>query len=192
VHFVPLPPLVVTVREMVAVAVSVPEVPVIVTVEVPAVAVALAVRVSTLLPVVGLAANAAVTPLGRPDATRVTLPMNPPVSVTAMVAVAVLAWVTERVDAEGVSVKPALVVAVTVSAIVVLAVREPEVPVMVTVDVPAVAVPLAVRVSRLLPVVGLAPNAAVTPLGRPDATRVTLPVNPFTSVTAIVSLPLLP
>jgi len=41
--------------------------------------------------VAGLVANAAVTPLGRPDAARVTLPVNPPTSVTVMVSVAVLA-----------------------------------------------------------------------------------------------------
>ena len=69
-------------------------------------------------------------------------------------------------------------VAFTVSAIVVVAVRLPEVPVIVTVDVPVVAVLLAVNVNTLVPVVGFVPNAAVTPLGRPDAASVTLPVNP--------------
>ena len=37
----------------------------------------LAVKVSTLLPVVGFGAKDAVTPLGRPDSVRVTLPLNP-------------------------------------------------------------------------------------------------------------------
>jgi hypothetical protein len=81
---------------------------------------------------------------------------------------------------------------VTVSAMVVVALRLPEVPVMVTVEVPAVAVELAVRVSTLLPVVGLVPNTAPTPLGSPDAARVTLPSNGLTSVTVIVSVPLAP
>lgn len=80
----------------------------------------------------------------------------------------------------------------TVSAIVVEAVSVPEVPVMVTVDVPVAAVLLAVSVSTLEPVVGLVPNAAVTPLGNPDAARVILPVNPHMSVTVIVSVALLP
>ena len=78
------------------------------------------------------------------------------------------------------------------SASVVVAVRLPEVPVMVTVEVPVVAVELAVRVSTLVPVVGLVPKVAVTPLGKPDAASVTLPVNPFLSVTVIVLVPLLP
>ena len=80
----------------------------------------------------------------------------------------------------------------TVRASVVVAVRLPEVPVIVTVDVPVVAVALAVRVRTLVPVVGLVPNAAVTPLGRPDAASVTLPLNPFTSCTVMVLVPLLP
>ena len=86
---------------------------------------------------------------------------------------------------------PSAVTGLTVRAMVVVAVTLPEVPVMVIVDVAAVAVLLAVSVSTLVPVVGLVPNAAVTPLGSPDAARVTLPVNPPTSVTPIVSVPLL-
>ena len=80
----------------------------------------------------------------------------------------------------------------TVRASVVDAVKLPEVPVIFTVADPVVAVLLAVSVSTLVPVVGFVPNAAVTPLGRPDAARVTLPVNPPTSVTVIVLLPLPP
>ena len=88
-HAKPVVP-VLTVNVIVVVAVSVPEVPVMVTVETPGVAVALAVNVITLLPVVGLVANPAVTPVGRPDADNMTLPVNPPTSVTVMVSVAVL------------------------------------------------------------------------------------------------------
>jgi hypothetical protein len=97
--------LLITVNERVVVAFRLPEVPVIVTVTGPVVAVPLAVKVSTLFPVVGLAPNAAVTPLGNPDAASVTLPVNPSTSVTVIASVAVFPWVTDRVDAEGVSVK---------------------------------------------------------------------------------------
>lgn len=89
-------------------------------------------------------------------------------------------------------VKFGVVVEFTVNARVVVAVKLPEVPVIVTVAGPVVAVLLAVSVSTLVPVVGFVPNAAVTPLGRPDAAKVTLPVNPPTSVTVIVLVPLLP
>src|ERR1700692_1046701 len=74
---------------------------------------------------------------------------------------------------------------------VVLEVRGPEVPVIVTVAVPAGAGGLwPVNVSALLPVVGLVPKAAVTPLGRPETDSATLPVKP--PLTVIVSLALPP
>src|SRR5580692_2347187 len=49
--------------------------------------------------------KAAVTPLGRPDAARVTLPVNPPTSVTVMVLVPLLPCVTDRLPGESESVK---------------------------------------------------------------------------------------
>ena len=55
----------------------------------------------------------------------------------------------------------------------------PDVPVMVTVTVPVVAVPLAVSVNVLVLVVLLGLKDAVTPLGRPEADKLTLPVKPF-------------
>ena len=69
---------------------------------------------------------------------------------------------------------------------------EPEVPVMVTVEVPVVAVELAVNVTELVEVVGFVPKLAVTPDGKPEADRVTLPVNPPDGFTVIVLLALLP
>jgi len=62
---------------------------------------------------------------------------------------------------------------------VVLLVKLPEVPVMVTVTVPVVAVLLAVSVNVLVLVVLLGLNDAVTPLGRPDTDKLTLPLKPF-------------
>lgn len=76
-----------------------------------------------------------------------------------------------------------------VKATVVLAVRLPEVPLMVTVEVPVVAELLTVNVSTLLPVVGLVAKAAVTPEGMPEAASVTLPVNPFWPETLMVDVP---
>lgn len=66
--------------------------PVIVTVTgPPVVAEPLAVSVSTLDPDVELGAKAAVTPLGRPVAVSDTAPVKPPISVTVMVSVLLLA-----------------------------------------------------------------------------------------------------
>lgn len=76
--------------------------------------------------------------------------------------------------------------------IVVLAVVLPDVPVIVTVNPPTVAVLLAESVSTLVDVLGFVPNEAVTPLGSPEAAKVTLPLNPPEGVTVIVSVPLLP
>jgi hypothetical protein len=83
-------------------------------------------------------------------------------------------------------------VALIVSVMCVLAVNEPEVPVIVRVEVPAAAVLPAVRVSILEPVVGFVPNEAVTPVGSPEIASVTLPVNPPAPATVMVSAVLLP
>ena len=94
-----------TVKAMAVLAVRLPEVPVIITVDVPAAAELLAVSVSTLVAVVGSVPNDAVTPVGKPEAARVTLPLNPSMSTTVIVSVALLPWVADKVDAEAESVK---------------------------------------------------------------------------------------
>ena len=62
----------------------------------------------------------------------------------------------------------------------------------VTVEVPGAAVLLAVNVSVLVLVAGFGVNDGVTPLGRPDTARFTLPVNPAVGVTVILLVPLAP
>jgi hypothetical protein len=95
-------------------------------------------------------------------------------------------------DGAAASVKPGATF--TVNATVVVSVRLPAVPVIVTVTgPPVVAVPLAVKVKTLDPVVvGLGLNEAVTPLGNPVAASVTPPVNPFAGVTVMLSVLLAP
>ena len=69
----------------------------------------------------------------------------------------------------------------------------PEVPVMVTVTVPVVAVPPAARVNMLVVLfAGFGLNVAVTPFGRPVADKLTLPLKPFCGVTVIVVVPVAP
>lgn len=65
----------------------------------------------------------------------------------------------------------------------------PEEPVTVTVKVPVAAMPLADRVSRLVVVAGFVPKRALRPLGKPDAVKFTLPLNPFTGLIVIVVEP---
>src|SRR5271155_2957041 len=71
----------------------------------------------------------------------------------------------------------------------VVCVKLPDTPVIVTVAVPVVAVPLAAKVKMVELVEGFALKAAVTPVGKPVAEKVTLPVKPFSGVTVIVLVP---
>jgi hypothetical protein len=107
-----------------------------------------------------------------------------------IVLLPLLPWATVKVFGEAVSVK--LPNAFTVSVMVVVALRLPEIPVIVTVTVPAFAVLLAVRVRVLVEVAGFGLNAAVTPLGSPEAASVTSPENPLTGVMVMVLAPLAP
>ena len=166
--------------------------PVIVIVDVPVVAVELAVKVRTLVEVVGLVPNEAVTPEGRAEFESVTLPVNPPLGVTVIVELPLLPCVTLKLLGEADSEKFGVAVAFTVNEIDVVWLSVPDVPVIVTDVVPVVAVALAVKVTTLVPVVGLVPKLAVTPLGSAEVESDTLPVKPPLGVTVIVELPLLP
>lgn len=159
----------------------------------PAVAEALAVSVSTLeLVVAGFGLKLAVTPAGRPLAERLTFPLNPLAGVMVIVSVLLAPWVTESEGDCAASEKVGA--AFTVTATVVVSESVPDVPVMVTVTgPPVVALPLAVSVSTLEPlVVGFGLKLAVTPVGRPLAASVTPLLNPFAGVTVMESVAVLP
>ena len=68
----------------------------------------------------------------------------------------------------------------------------PAEPVTFTVAVPVVAVVLAVSVNVLVFVVLLGLNDAVTPLGKPDADKLTLLLKPFCGLTVMVLVPVAP
>lgn len=177
---------------------SEPEVPVMVTDAVPTIALeeAVSVSVDVALPfaggVTGLVENAAVTPLGSPVALSVVAESKPFWLVMVIVLVPLLPGGTVTVVGEAAIAKFGVAGALTVRTRVVVARRLPELPLMVTVVVPIVAVLLAVRVSTLVEVVGLVPKVAVTPLGSPDAASRTLPLNPVKPVTAMVLVPAAP
>lgn len=159
--------------------------PVTVTVAVPVVALLVAVRVRVPVVCVEVGLNDAVTPLGRPDADRLTLPLKPFTGLTVTVSVPLAPCVILTLFGEADRLKSGA--AFTVRLTVVVCVRLPDVPVIVTVLVPVAAVLLAVNVRELVLVVEVGVKVAVTPLGRPDAVRATLPVKPFLGVTVIVS-----
>ena len=79
-----------------------------------------------------------------------------------------------------------------VRGIVMVFAKLPDEPVTVTVTVPIVAMVLAVSVNVLVFVVLAGLKDAVTPLGRPDADKLTLPLKPFCGLTVIVLAPLAP
>jgi len=151
--------------------------PVISAVDVPRGAEPLAVIVITLLPVVGFGLNVAVTPAGSWGAVKITALAKSPFGTTVTVATAEPFGTIEKGTGETLRKKSG---SSTVNAIVVVAVKAPEVPVMVTMlRVFEAAVLSAVSVRTLLPVAGFDNQDAVTPLGSPDVTaRLTLPVNP--------------
>ena len=82
--------------------------------------------------------------------------------------------------------------ALTVREISVEWLKLPDVPVMVTVRVPVAAVRLAVSVNVLVPVVLVGLKDPVTPLGRPDAVRLTLLAKPFSGFIVMVLAPVVP
>jgi len=122
---------------------------------------------------------------------KVTVPVL--VRVTAFFGAVAPTTTLPHVSVEGVTVTVGPVVTgFTVRLIVVLPLTLPETPLMVTVTVPVVAVALAVKVSVLVVVAGFGLNPAVTPVGKPAADRVTLPLKPPCGVMVIVLVPLDP
>jgi hypothetical protein len=172
----------VTVSETVVVWLRDPEIPVTVTVDVPAAAVLPTESVNT-----PLVLNDAVTPVGSPEGVKVTVPVNPFCGVTVILLVPLAACATDKLLGEADRLKSGAATALTLSVIAVVWLRLPEVPVMVTVEVPAAAVLLAESVSTPLVL-----NDAVTPVGSPEAVKATVPVNPFAGVTVMVLTPLVP
>jgi len=175
---------------MAVVLVKLPDVPVTVSVTVPVVAVLLAVSVKVLVPAVLLGLNDAVTPLGRPDADKLTLPLKPFCGVTVMVLAPLVPCASLKLFGDADRVK--FGGGVTVRESVVLCDKLPETPVTVAVKVPRAAVLLDVSVNALVLAVLLGLNDAVTPLGRPDADKLTLPLKPFCGVTVMVLAPFVP
>lgn len=170
--------------------VKLPDVPVMVSATVPVAATLLTTSVKVLVPVVVAGLNVAVTPLGNPDTAKLTLPVKPKRSVTVIVLAPVAPCGIVRAFGEAESLKfggP-----VTISAIVVVFDKFPQLPAIVTTTGPKSAVELAANVRVLVFAAGFGLNVALTPLGRPEATKLTLLLKPLCGLTVIVLLPLVP
>ena len=179
-----------TVSESVVEFANVPHVPVTVTVAGPVVATLLAISVNVLEPGVGFGLNRAVTPLGKPETDKVTLLLKPFCGATVIPAIPLPPWGIPKLlgDAESVKFGPAVIVTETVA----VWVKPPTVPVTVTVAVPVVAVLVAIRVMVLEPVAGFGLKDAVTPVGSPEADKLTPLVKPLCGVTVTLLVPLDP
>ncbi len=130
-----------------------------------------------------------VAPVAAPGSehVNVTLLVNGPPSavVTAMLVPTLWPGLAE----DGELMLPGMKFWATVTATVVVAVTPVETPVIVTVAVVGAAAGPAVSVSVLVVEVEPGLNCAVTPLGRPDAERLTAPENPLWPVTVTVLVP---
>jgi hypothetical protein len=183
-----------TVKLIVVVRVRLPPVPVTLIVAGPSVAVLDADKVRVLLvPVVEVGEKTAVAPPGNPEALKATPAVNPPVRVTVMVDVPLVPRLIERLGGDGEREKSGVGGALTVRLMVVVFVRLPPIPVIVTVAGPVVAVVDALSVRLLVdPLVDVGLKLAVTPPGNPLALNATLPVNPPVRVMVMTLLPLAP
>ena len=170
--------------------IKLPDVPVIVTFTAAGAAEPLAVKVNVLVLAVALGLSDAVTPFGKPETDKFTLPLNPFCGATEMVLVPLVPGVRLKLLGEADSVK--LADGLMVKATEVVFVKLPDVPVIVTLAVPATAALLAVNVNVLVLIVLLGLKDAVTPFGRPEADKLTVPLNPFCGVTEMVLVALAP
>jgi len=169
---------------MVVLWVRPPDLPVMVTVAVPTFARVPAARVSVVVLVAGLGLKTALVPLRNPEADSVMLWAKPFEGVMVMVVVPLAPRAMLKLVGDADRAK--FGAAVTVRERDVELPRLPLTPAMVTEKVPTAALPVAVKVSELLLVVLAGWKFALTPLGRPEQDRLTLPVKPFCALMVIV------
>jgi hypothetical protein len=179
----------VMVSAMLVVADTAPDLPVIVTVVVAAAVEVAAVKVTVLWPAF-MAPKLAITPDGNPEAVNATVLSKPFTAVIAMLLVPLAPLL--RLTLAGVAASVKLAGGATVIAIVVLLVMVPDVPVTVTVELPSAAPAVALNVSVVVRVAAAGLKVAVTPEGRPETEKVTMPLKPVCGATVMVLTPLPP
>ena len=163
-----------------------------VTVRAPVAAVPLAVNVNVLVVAVLEGLKLAVTPPARPEAERLTLPLKPFAGVTVIVEVTLFPRLTAKLAGEAERLKSGTTGALTVRVNVVVRVRVPEAPLTVSGKVPVAAALPTVSVSVLAEVALAGLKFAVTPEGKPEIDRFTVPLKPLTGFTLMVLVPILP
>jgi len=134
--------------------------------------------------------NEAVAPLGSPEAERATALLKPFAGLTVMVDVPAVPWAIDTLDGEAVRLK--LPAGTMVSEMFVWLDKLPDAPAIVTEKVPVAALLAAANVTVLDDGSDGGLNDALTPLGRPEAEKLTVPPKPFCGVTAMRLPPLVP
>ena len=171
-----------TASGMITEAIAFTDFPVTVSVLLPTTALELAETIRDAVCVTGLGKNEAVTPLGSPVIARLTLSSKPYIGMTyTYCGCADVPWPTVIVPSLCSVNRGTNTPRVTV----VVRVMLPDVPVIVNVALPRAAVELAerVRLESCDCVAGFGAKEAVTPLGRPEMDKVTLPVKPNCGLT---------
>jgi hypothetical protein len=182
----------VVVSATVAVCFRVPEVPVNVTVALPTVAFAAAVSV-TFCAVPGVSvseAGFAVTPDGRPLIATFTVPVKPfEATASTLISSPAPPSTSDSVPGVAVNVKFAAAACATVKSTLAIWLRAPEVPVKVTVGLPAAAFAAAVMVTLCaVPGVSISDvGFAVTPVGSPLIATDTIPEKPFAATASTLT-----
>ena len=138
-------------------------------------------------PVIVAGLKVPVAPLGSPVIDNAVFPVKPPTAVTVVVYVVPLPCTTDRLAGAALIVKS--VGAVTTRLVEPVCVSAPEVPVIVSVEVPTAVEAAVVMVSVEVPdpptiVAGL--NVPVAPFGNPASDNAVFPVKPFTGFTVTV------
>jgi hypothetical protein len=126
----------------------------------------------------------AVTPVGVERPVRPTVPVKPPLGVKPIVEVALCPATNETLVGLAHRVKSGVEAAVTETLIVAVRVRDPLVPVIVTVYVPAVE-PVIVHVEVCVPLMVDGEQEGVTPEGEELPASATVPVKPPVAVMPI-------
>jgi hypothetical protein len=126
---------------------------------------------------------------GKLDTLKLTVPVNPLIGEMVTVYEVELGRVTDCELGDAEIEKLGGFLGLTTSVTVVEWFRLPDTPDTVMVNVPVVALLLAVSVRVLVVAVGFVPNDAVTPDGMPEAESETLPLKPLMSFTVIVLPP---
>jgi len=134
--------------------------------------------------------NEAVAPLGRPDAESATALLKPFTGLTVMVLAFVFELPCAMETLDGAALKLKLPAGTIVSEMLVWLDKVPDAPMIVTENVPTAAFAAAVNMTVLDAGSDGGLNEAVTPLGKPEAEKLTAPLNPFCGVTVMTLPPL--